>query len=259
MIEDKYYICDHRNDALQYEKTTSYNQLVKKLGRSCDHFSPVVFDRYTSWETPLSHIYRLNRNGIIQMFYLVHGKHVTIYIIDECGALFIQKLPFHDSQSLINHFMLFFGSTIKHRNILFMDLEQTTKDFPIEFYQLKRADQQNYNVTNIEIVPGMNKRNFFNIQVIGNLDEKNNKTTLAIYCEDQEFSSLEYGNGLFKAVASHVLKGRASGQTYPIYITDIDLSQSLLYDPEIDSLQTIHFLKYKKRIEDKLNKAPAEL
>ncbi len=258
MIENNYYICDYHHDSLRYRKLSGYRKLVSDLGQARDTFSPVVFDRYTSWETPLAHIYRLNRNGIIQMFYQSHGKNVTIYIIDEKGALFIQQLPFHDSQSLINHFMLFFRATIKHRNIISMDANGAEEDFPMEFYQLKKADQQNYHVTNIEIVPGMNKRNFFNIQVMGSLEE-DNRTTLAIYCEDQEFSSLEHGNDLFRAVASHVLKGRASGQSYPIYITDIDLSRSLLYDPEIDSLQTIHFLKYKKRIEDKLNEALAEL
>jgi len=104
----------------------------------------------------------------------------------------------------------------------------------------------------------MKARSYFNIQVMVNLYE-DNKTTLCIYCEDQEFSSLEHGNDFFKAVAQHVLDGRASGQTYPIYITDIDLSRSLFFDPEVDSLQTTIFLKCKKRIEYKLNAALTEL
>jgi adenylate cyclase, class 1 len=258
MIEDIYYICEYRKDALRQEKINNYNKLVKLLGDARAEFSPVVFDKNTPWDTPLADIYKVNRGGTIQMFYFIQGKTVTIYIIDECGALFIQNIPFHDSQSLINHFTLFFGSTIKRRNFLCMENEQAIEDFPIEFYQLKKSGLHDYRITTIDVKPGMNARNYFNIEVIGNLHE-DNKTTLTIYCEDQEFSSLEHGNNLFKAVASHVLEGRASGQPYPIYITDIDLSRSLLFDPEIDSLQTVHFLKYKKRIEDKLNAALAEL
>jgi adenylate cyclase class 1 len=258
MIEDIYYICDFRKEVFHHEKINTYANLVKELAGAKSHFSPVVFDRNTSWDTPLPDIYKANRAGIIQMFYLIQNKNVTIYIIDERGALFIQKMPFHDSQSLINHFTLFFDSTIKRRNILSMENEQMTEDFPIEFYQLKKRGTHSYGITHIEIKPGMNTRNYFNIQVIGNLFE-DNKTTLTIYCEDQEFSSLEHGNNLFKAVAKNVLEGRASRQTYPIYITDIDLSRSLLFDPEMDSLQSVHFLKYKKRIEDKLNAALAEL
>jgi adenylate cyclase class 1 len=105
----------------------------------------------------------------------------------------------------------------------------------------------------------MKAKSYFNIQVMGNLYE-DNKTTLCIYCEDQEFSSLDHSNNLFKAVAQHVLDGRghASGRTYPIYITDMDLSRSLLFDSEVDSLQTTHFLKFKNRIEEKLNAALME-
>ncbi len=258
MIEDVYYICDYRKGALHHERINSYKKLVKELGSAKTDFSPVVFDKNTTWDKPLANIYKINRAGMIQMFYLVQNKSVTIYIIDELGALFIQKVPFHDSQSLINHFTLFFASTIKRRNILNMGSEEVVDDFPIEFYQLKPRGPHGYQITVIELKPGMNNRNYFNIQVMGNLHE-DNKTTLTIYCEDHEFSSLEHGNNLFTAVAGHVLKGRASGQTYPIYITDIDLSRSLLFDPEINSLQTIHFLKYKKRIEDKLNAAMKEL
>ena len=258
MVEDIYYICAYQKDVLQYQTLSSYKDLLQELGNAKPEFSPVVFDKNTNWDTPLAEIYKINRSGIIQLFYHILDTKVTIYIIDELGSLFIQKIPFHDSHSLINHFTLFFASTIKRRNILNIEKEQIIEDFPIEFYQLKKNRLNNYGITNIEIKPGMKARNYFNIQVMGNLYE-DNKTTLCIFCQDQEFSSLEYGNNIFKAVAQHVLDGRASGQTYPIYITDIDLSRSLLFDPEVDSLQTIHFLKYKKRIEDKLNAALAEL
>ncbi|NKB38667.1 MAG: hypothetical protein GKR93_16155 [Gammaproteobacteria bacterium] len=258
MVEDNYYICDYRKNALHHEKISSYKDLVRELGASRAIFSPVVFDKNTLWDTPLADIYKVNGAGLIQMFFLIQNTTVTIYIIDECGALFIQNMPYHDSQSLINHFTLFFKSTITRRHILSLENEKTIDNFPIEFYQMKKTEAHNYQITNIEIKPGSGNKNFFNIQVMGNLIE-DNKSSLTIYCEDQEFSSLQYGNELFKAVASHVLKGRASGQTYPIYITDIDLSRSILYDPEVDSLQTIHFLKYKKRIEDKLNEALTQL
>jgi adenylate cyclase class 1 len=200
----------------------------------------------------------MNRAVITQMFYDIQDKKVAIYIVDKLGALFIQKIHFHDSQSLINNFTLFFGSTIKRRNILNMEKDKITENFPIEFYHLKKSLLNHYATTNIEINPDIKARSYFNIQVMGNLYE-DNKTTLCIYCEDKEFSSLDHSNDLFKAVAQHVLDGRASGQTYPIYITDMDLSRSLIFDPEVDSLQTTHFLKCKNRIEEKLNAALTEL
>ncbi|MCZ6804776.1 MAG: hypothetical protein O7D86_12815 [Proteobacteria bacterium] len=70
---------------------------------------------------------------------------------------------------------------------------------------------------------------------------------------------IEHGKELFNVVANYVIQQRANGQKYPVYITDIDISRGLLDQVESDNLQTIHYLNYKKRIEDKLNKAIATI
>jgi adenylate cyclase class 1 len=71
-----------------------------------------------------------------------------------------------------------------------------------------------------------------------------------------EFSGVQYGEQLFNAVAAFVLKQRSSGQRYPIYITDIDLPRALFGGGEAGGrIQTIHFLNYKKQIEEQLKQA----
>jgi adenylate cyclase class 1 len=50
-------------------------------------------------------------------------------------------------------------------------------------------------------------------------------------------------------VARHVLKQRKSGQPYPIYITEIELSRHMLTKSHMGNFQSIHYLNYKKRIE----------
>ncbi len=87
------------------------------------------------------------------------------------------------------------------------------------------------------------------------MDRKDRDTVYTIYCEDREFSSLEFGPRLFQAVSRHILLRRSSGEDYPIYITDIDLSPTLMVDTEAKSLQTIDYLSYKKIIEEKLHEA----
>ena len=70
---------------------------------------------------------------------------------------------------------------------------------------------------------------------------------------------MEHGNSLFQVVAEYIFQRRASGETYPIYITDIDISHSMMEQVKANTLQTIHYLNYKKRIEDKLNMAIASI
>jgi adenylate cyclase class 1 len=90
------------------------------------------------------------------------------------------------------------------------------------------------------------------VQVIG--DMVNQNTAFTVYCNEEEFSSLDHGKSLFKEVAKYVLRKRSSGKRYPIYITDVDLSPAMLGARRTDKVQAIDYLKYKKRIEEKLNK-----
>lgn len=254
MIENQYFIFEHISGSLKYQEASSQAALTKALSTAKKSFSPVVFDNGGSWNSPLAKIYSMNQAQTIQMFFQVDNKVVSLYIIDEKGSLFTQTMPFYDSRSLINHFKLFFDSSIERRNSLLGNESMSSGEISIEFYLLDKNKEQTYRATHIELKPEPYTRNYLNIEVMGDLDDKQ-QTTLTVFCEDNEFSSLEYGNELFTVVARHVLEQRSSGLSYPIYITDIDLSRSLLYDHESENIQTLHFLTYKKRIEDKLNTA----
>ena len=72
-------------------------------------------------------------------------------------------------------------------------------------------------------------------------------TQFTVYCDGREFSTLEHGEQIFEALAEHIMQRRRGAKQYPIYITDLDLSKL-----DGDRLQTIHYLQYKKKIEDRL-------
>ena len=109
-------------------------------------------------------------------------------------------------------------------------------------------------MVNASIDPMRRAGNYFNVQVIGDASE-GDQSRLTIYCNDVEFPGLEYGDKLFDEVAAFVMKQRQGGARYPIYITDIDLPRALFGGEAGGRIQTIHFLKYKKQIEDQLKQA----
>src|SRR5690606_17485403 len=80
-----------------------------------------------------------------------------------------------------------------------------------------------------------------------------NRPQVTLYCNHQEFSSLEHGSGLFAAVARYILAQRRLGERYPCYITDLDLSA--LHGG--GRSQTVQYLRYKARLEAALNQAMA--
>ena len=194
----------------------------------------------------------MNRPLVIQLFIYANNEHLDVYIIDENGSLHIQRTERCNAQSLISHYNLFISSILSRRNELLGDSRLPVEEIETQYYILKKDSSWSAQI--IEVKPEFNNGKYFNIQVIGDLNDEN-QHSLSIFCNDREFSSLEYGNEIFDYVAKYVLEQRRNGNRYPIYLTDIDISRSLYSSSGFDSPQTIYFLKYKKRIENKLNRA----
>ena len=64
---------------------------------------------------------------------------------------------------------------------------------------------------------------------------------------------MNFGDQVFKVAAEYILQLRQNKTAYPIRITDIDVPFSILGVTSQEQIQTIHFLKYKQKIEKRLN------
>ncbi len=254
-IEDCYYMLFNEENHLRHKYIGSSAHLLRNLGMPNSTYSPVLFDHRTQGNKIIQHLFKLNKPDRIQLFYSINSNMADIYIIDENGSLFFQTIPFHDSKALINHFNLFFKATINRRTFLMLDIQTNIENLEIEFFSISYDKTKKIHISKLNNEIEDSGHGFFNIQVIGGPDDEHN--SLSIFCEDKEFSLIEHGKELFNVVAEQVIQQRASGQKYPIYITDIDISRGLMGQVDSDKLQSIHYLKYKKSIEDKLNKAIA--
>lgn len=257
-IGHNYFVLQPENGVPRYQKFGNFNTLLVHLGSPQEHFSPLRVDTHTLVDTALPQLIELNRAGVVQLFYQANGNQATVYVLDEMGSLFHQQVVFHDNLTLLTQFQRFLEKIQYRRDFLVREAGGIIATGEIEYYQIiqrpgvkPRLERQNIN-------PFRHSRSYFGVQVIGDVLEAS-RTVLTMYCNEKEFSTLEYGDRLFQEVARYVLQQRASGQTYPIYITDIDLARGLLGVDAIQRLQTVHFLNYKKRIEARLNQALAQL
>jgi len=91
---------------------------------------------------------------------------------------------------------------------------------------------------------------FYDVQAIVEHSERG-RSRVTLYCNHQEFSSLEYGAELFAAVAHFILAQRRGAERYPCYITDLDMSG--LHGT--GRAQTVQYLRYKAHLEAALNQA----
>lgn len=257
-VEHSYYVLQPENDVPRYQRFDSYASLLRQLGTTQGEYSPVFIDRQTLTETPLPQIFAANQAGMVQLFYWVNGKQAEIYVVDEKGSLFQQTLALYDTPALLNQFRRFLESALRRRDVRSSQGSAAALHNPIEFYQVLALDGGRWRVEQRPLDPYRQQRGFFDIQVIGDMSQEG-ATQLTMYCADREFSSQEFGDTLFAAVARYILDRRASGELYPIYITDIDISRTTLGAEAASGQQTVHFLNYKKRIEKRLNDALAAL
>ena len=249
-VEQAYYLLQDEEGSFHYSRQETCADLLDALAEPQTGFNTIRIDRKALVGTPLPAIVERNRPDLLQLFYLPQGDSVDVYVLDPHGALFHQNVPYSDDAALINHYSRFFDAILNRQSYLYHD---DSAGRLLESFEIQRIGRQRKSfVFERQAVQRETTRRYFNVQVIGDLME--NGTAFTIYCEDAEFSSLEYGKSLFHEVARYVLQRRASGLKYPIYITDVDLSPSLLGGRRGQTVQAIDYLRYKKRIEAKLNR-----
>jgi adenylate cyclase, class 1 len=249
---ERYYVLLGEAETAHHEFTGSYDELVRHLGRPDTVFSSVHFDRHALENSPLPLMYGLNKPDTIQFFFETVGRTAQLFVLDEQGALFEHEIPYFSQEALLRQYAKFFESvTCRLKPV--SENGPTRPATPIEYRRLVRDLAAGYRAVDIDASRIDLDSRIISIQVIGR--SIGARTEFTLYCDDVEFSALEYGDGLFAAVAEHVRQKRLGGETYPIYITDIDLSQLAPREGVQNAYQTINFLNYKKAVELRLKQA----
>ncbi len=245
-IEWEYYVLSMEGGLLQYEKAGNIDALYRYFMRPTERFRPVIFDSQTLTDNVLPLIYKNNRMGDVQCFFEVHNNEVDIYVLDERGSLCRQTQPFYDTAGLVRHYQEYFES-VRERMAYSIQAGSGFRD--VLFYRIDRGRNGQREIYRYGENNLIRAASYIKFQVM--VDRKEEDVVFTLYCEDREFSNLEYGDRIYQEVARYVISLRKSGESYPIYITDLDLSSTLL-DVSIESVQTVHYLHYKKIIEERL-------
>jgi adenylate cyclase class 1 len=253
-VEQTFYALYLDNAILRYSRLGGYDELIQYLSNSQPVFSPVVIDRYALSDNLLPVVFKLNRPGVIQVVYRVYGEQAEIYVVDERGSLFRQRIAFFDRGSLVEHLSVFFRAVVTRQHNDISIHESDMPSLEIEFYEAIKDDRGRRRLMAVSAEADKPKRRYYNVQVISDVNE-DDPSRVTIYCDDVEFPGIQYGEELFDAAAAFMLKKREGQARYPIYITDIDLPRAMLGVEAGGRIQTIHYLNFKKQIEDQLNRA----
>ena len=254
-VKRSYYVLYLEEDVLRYQRFAEYSELLRYLSKGRQSFGRVIMDQNVLSDNLLPLVFKFNKPGVIQFFFKrENGGKVDIYVVDENGSLFSQRKDFVSEECLLGHFSLFFDSVLQRQRFQMAGQgDEELSEVNIEYYSVARDRQGQVQVSR-RAPAEHSKKGYLSVQVIASRDEDVG-SAFAIYCNEQEFSSLEYGSELFNEIARYILSKRANNQTYPVYITDIDLTPDMLTDYPAGHVPVVEFLNYKKSIEHKMNRA----
>lgn len=249
-IEQYTYLLQFRRNTPFVRALRSHKELLDVLSEPQPLYSPIVLDRNALDKHPLRVISKLAQPGRVQVFFQRNTDSTDIYVHDEKGSLFHTQKQHIDEDTLLNPVRLFL------QNIQYRRAAQQQQSAPIQqtiaYYEIRR---NNRGELSSERKPGLEAtedRPYHQVQAIaqaGTFGDVN----YTVYCDDREFSQLEYGEALFAAVAGYIASLRRKRERYPIYITDLDLS--LLDLSGSTNLQTVQFLQHKEKLESAINQA----
>jgi adenylate cyclase class 1 len=242
--EHSYYVFQQKNKLLHFWPMDSNEQLFQELANTQDSFSDVYFDPQVLDNSVIPFIYKINKPQAIQVFYLAINDVITLFIVDEKGALFIQEHQKSTTNQLLSNYSLFLTSILNYPFY--------SSDISIEFYEIQKNSA---GVLSHHLAKWTPSQKYLDMPLritIEDNSEKNQIPSYYIYCNDIEFSTKMYGDNLFEQISNYILDCRKNDDHYPVHITDIDVPCSYLGVKNNSQLQMIYFLNYKKKIESKL-------
>lgn len=251
-VQQQYHVLELQPGQVAHTALPDLPALLEHLGEDLPAYSPLQLDRYALENEDLALILPLGRPGCIQVFYRQDGETAELTVLDEHNAVWRQRLPFRDPQSLLTPLQRFLQSVLYRRNAL-LPLDQPAPQSGLEvlYYEVLPSPPLRAQQVERRVAPQSPVSHpFYDVQaIVEPLDA--NRVHITLYCNHREFSELEYGGELFAAVARHILAQRSTAERYPCYITDLDLSRVL----GEGHAQTVHYLRYKAELERELNRA----
>ena len=264
-IRQHYHVLELKPGQVSHTGLHNLPALVDYLGEELPGYSDLHVDRSALEGDDLALILPVGQPHCIQVFYRLNEGNALaeVSVLDEHNALWRQHIPFRDEQSLLTPLHRFLQSLLYRRNTL-LPLDNLPDHQPLDvlYYQiLPDAPLRAQRLERRTAPQSAISHPFYDVQAIAEQADGHNgwspgmpslqRTHVTLYCNHREFSELEYAGDLYAAVAQHILAQRREGARYPCYITDLDLSAVL----GEGHMQSVHYLRYKSRLEAALNQA----
>ncbi|MGD9601285.1 MAG: class I adenylate cyclase [Gammaproteobacteria bacterium] len=249
-VGDTYQEICRRTGTFEYRVHPNAVSLLKSLGEPSSSRRHVRFDANCMETLPLATIYEHNRAERIQVFAHPRDAKLDLYVLDEFGDLYVERQVGQGLRTTFDHLSRFFESLRALQ--VHSAVDALPAGAPVEWYQL--LQQSSRWVARPVHLGLQDSAPYVPLKMFADLNA-DGIAEFTCYCEEHEFSSREHGAQLFNAIATHILANRLSQEGYPVYITQLELSERYASHHGNVARRTVRLLEFKKRIEYHLTKS----
>ncbi|RKZ87072.1 MAG: hypothetical protein DRQ39_04850 [Gammaproteobacteria bacterium] len=228
-IADKFYQLQWQPGSCDFNYLANTSNLTTALARIKPRFSVCKLDQNLDPTGLFSTLLTHQSDSQIIFFLHVQNQTISIYLLDELGGLFQQTYTDLTESTLVNHFHHFLGALTNRPRLRFFRLEQTRNN------KWKTA-----------VLPRPSQRNLGYLPVAITMDSPKDSANCTIECGPKHFSGSANDPALFSQVSELMLSLRQSKNDYPLYITQLNFSQTTV-------IATRDYIIQKQRLENLLN------
>jgi adenylate cyclase class 1 len=253
MCIDKRYLAIHIHEK-KYEMQwlESDRSLKKYLMSPMFYYSPVGMDDMTMHDHPLKIFTAYSRQDSIQVFFNPKNSMADVTLIDEMGAWHQCVVNYHQGLESMQSLHRFLRVVHDRRD------DQSSMDvgplnvFPITFHEMSQ-NEKGLQIKRRSVSSRLDDSNVGTMYAVVDYKDKDFKFT--VYIDDVILSEMDDETHFYKSLVNLIAQRSSIGATYNYYIADIDLSRCRFNLSKSGELHTVHYLKIKKLLEDKINRA----
>ena len=247
-MNDQYYDVYKKDHHLHSRLIGQRSDAWRFLESENKEFISYGLERYTLSDSPLREIFKKNKEHVVQVFFRLAGRNVETWIVDEKGSVWSNSQLCLDKDAYISQWLFFF----KHIFSRLKKIKYQQTDCPTVEIQQVMINQQGqwefFPVSTDDLVQGAV---FYNIKLL--IESYNHQDKMSLVCDDHNFNYHENEQDALSRCVQHIRLSSQGHQMKPIYLTDMDLPLSLFKVEGRDDIQVLHYLKYKRHFEKKLN------
>ncbi len=247
-----FYSLQSQGPRLTIEHHRNETALLRWLGQEQRGYSSLVVDKHAQLKHPLQLIAANTQPGAVNIFFTRARSGMRLYVVDECGSFLYFTAMNHTDPLIPLHRFLRAITQRRARGddeLFNSGSGATVLFFEIGYNQNKQLQCLPREIAT-EALPGV----LIDVKAIVSCDSEGHYR-YSFYCDQEEFSHLQYGTRLLAATAAHIRSCRRAPQDYPVYLGDLDLGLCRYQLAPQGKLQTSHYLRLKQELEQALNNA----